>query len=263
MSSRYGLQIRTPDAGDAAGLSELLGAPVSPERIEALRQDKGLAKKVLAFDDILYPDFAVFTRDDLETGGNLRMPLIVKPLKADASIGISAKSLVSDAHELMKRVVHIHEKIHDSALAEEYIEGREFYVGIVGNREPQAFSPIEMDFSGLPDGAPRVLGSKAKWSETSAEYKGTRSVVAALSDELQARLQKVSIDAYRALRVRDYGRVDLRLTPSGEIYVIEVNANCYLEQSGEFAVSAETAGIDYNALIQRLVDLSIARYEAA
>ena len=102
-----------------------------------------------------------------------------------------------------------------------------------------------MDFSGLPDGAPRVLDSKAKWAKDSAEYRGTKSVLADVPDELRARLQKVSLDAARALRVRDYGRVDLRLTETGEIYVIEVNANCYLERSGEFATAAAAAGIDY------------------
>ena len=87
-----------------------------------------------------------------------------------------------------------------------------------------------MDFSGLPEGMPHILDAKAKWAKNSAEYKGTKSVLADVPDELRARLQKVALDAYRALRVRDYGRVDLRLTETGEIYVIEVNANCYLEQ---------------------------------
>ena len=171
------------------------------------------------------------------------MPLFVKPLRADASIGIGTDSLVHDAMALMKRVAAIHKKFNDAALAEEYIEGREFYVGVLGNHDPIAFPPIEMDFSGLPAGAPRVLDSKAKWTKDSVEYKGTKSIVADLPDELRARLQKVSLEAYRALRVRDYGRVDLRLTETGEIYVIEVNANCYLEKSGEFAVAAE-AGRD-------------------
>src|SRR5262249_30999174 len=161
----------------------------------------------------------------LETGGNLRMPLFVKPLRMDASIGIGAKSLVRSATEMMKRVLAIHEKVNDSALVEEYIEGREFYVGVLGNHEPQAFPPIEMDFSGLPEGVPHVLDSRAKWDEKSVAYKGTRAVVADVSDEVRARLQKTALDAYRALRVRDYGRIDLRLTETGEVYVIEVNAS--------------------------------------
>lgn len=226
-----------------------------------LRQDKGLAKKILAFDGILFPKFAVFSRDaSLETGGNLRMPLFVKPLRADASIGIGPDSLVHNATELMKRVLAIHEQHGDSALAEEFIDGREFFVGILGNRDPLALPPIEVDFSGLPPGAPRVLDANAKWATRSAEYQGTRSVLAKLPDELRARLQKVALDAYRALRVRDYGRVDLRLTESGEIYVLEVNANCYLEHASEFATAAAAAGIDYPTLIQRIVELALERY---
>jgi D-alanine-D-alanine ligase len=246
-----------------AGLLDLLGYPYTgggPTEL-ALRQDKALAKRALAYEKILYPDFAVFSDGDLETGGNLRMPLFVKPLRADASIGIGTNSLVHDATSMMKRVVAIREKFHDSALAEEYIEGREFYVGVLGNRDPIAFPPAEMDFSGLPEGAAHVLDSKAKWAEDSVEFKGTKSIMPDLPDELRAKLQKVALEAYRALRVRDYGRVDLRLTDTGDIYVIEVNANCYLEENGEFAVAAQAAGIGYEALIGRLVDLAIERHE--
>ena len=226
-----------------------------------LRQDKGLAKKVLAFEDILFPHFAIFSKDsDFETAGKLRMPLFVKPLTADASIGIDGDSLVRDAISLMKRVVAIHEEVNDSALVEEYIEGREFYVGVLGNREPTALPPIEMDFSGLPEGMPRILGSKAKWSPGSVEYKGTRAILPELPDELRARLQKAAADAYRALRVRDYGRVDLRLTETGDIYVIEVNANCYLEKDSELATAAAAAGLEYPQLIQKIVDLAVERY---
>jgi D-alanine-D-alanine ligase len=226
-----------------------------------LRQDKALAKKVFAFEGILYPHFAVFSQDaDFETAGSLRMPLFVKPLTADASIGIDGDSLVRDTTSLMKRVLAIHEKVGDSALVEEYIEGREFYVGILGNREPIAFPPIEMDFSGMPEGMPHVAGTKAKWKKNTPEYKGTKSVLADLPDELRAKVQKAALDAYRALRVRDYGRVDLRLTETGEIYVIEVNASCYLEENSEFAMAARAAEIEFPDLIQRIVELALERY---
>lgn len=226
-----------------------------------LPQDKGLAKKVFAFEGILYPQFAVFSQDsDFEAAGRLHMPLFVKPLTADASIGIDGDALVRDAPSLMKRVLAIHDKVGDSALVEEYIEGREFYVGILGNREPIALPPIEMDFSGMPPGMPRILGAKAKWKKSSPEYKGTKAVLAEVPDELRARLQKAALDAYRALRVRDYGRVDLRLTETGEIYVIEVNASCYLEENSEFAVAAKAAGIEFPELIQRIVELALERY---
>ncbi len=246
-----------------AGVLDLLGLRYTgggPGELY-LRQDKGLAKKVLAFDNLLYPHFAVFSQNsDFETAGRLRMPLFVKPLTADASIGIDGDSLVRDATSLMKRVLAIHEKVGDSALVEEYIEGREIYVGVLGNREPIPLPPIEVDFTGFPEGEPRILGTKAKWKKNSAEYKGTKSVLADLPDELRARLQKAAVDAYRAVRVRDYGRVDLRLTETGEIYVIEVNASCYLEETGEFAMAAKAAGMEYPELVERIVELAVERY---
>lgn len=244
------------------GALDLLNAPYTgggPGEFY-LQEDKALTKKLLAFDHIPYPDFAVFSKDaDLETGGQLRLPLFVKPLRMDASIGIGAKSIVRSVHDMMRRVLEIHDKVNDSALVEEYIEGREFYIGVLGNQEPIAFPPIEMDFSGMPDGMPHVMDARAKWNEKSLEYKGTRAVVAEIPDELRARLQKVALDAYRALRVRDYGRIDLRLAEDGEIYVIEVNASCYLEQTGEFATAAAASGMDYVALINRIAELALER----
>jgi D-alanine-D-alanine ligase len=225
-----------------------------------LSQDKGLTKRLLAFEEILYPRFAVFSRETgFETGGNLRMPLFVKPLRSDASLGIGGKSLVQDWTGLIDRVSAIRKELDDAALAEEFIDGREFYVGVIGNSQPKALPPVEIDFTGFPEGVPKVMDSKAKWDERSKEYKGTRSVLAQLPDELRARLQKVAVDAYRALRVRDYGRVDLRLTDTGDIYVLEVNASCYLEKNSEFAMAAGAAGLDYPRLIERIVDLALAR----
>jgi D-alanine-D-alanine ligase len=246
-----------------AGLLEILGYAYTgggPGELY-VRQDKALAKKLLRFDKIPTPDFAVFSIDaDLETGGNLRLPLFVKPLRMDASIGIDAKALVTSSQDLLARVKRIHSQIGDSALAEEYIDGREFYVGVLGNIDPKPFPPMEVDFSKLPDGKPRIMDSKAKWDETSAEFKGTESVLAdGLSDELTARLQKTAVDAYRACRVRDYGRVDLRLAGTGDLYVIEVNASCYLEHSSEYATAAKAAGLEYPALVNRIAELAMER----
>jgi D-alanine-D-alanine ligase len=246
------------------GLLELLGVRYTgsgPGELY-LSQDKGLTKKLLAFEDVLYPRYAIFSRQaTFETGGNLRMPLFVKPLRSDASLGIGGKSLVHDAAALMERVAAIHKELEDSALAEEYIDGREFYVGVLGNTQPKALPPIEVDFTGFPEGVPKVMDSKAKWDERSKEYKGTKSIVATLPDELRARLQKVAVDAYRALRVKDYGRVDLRLTDTGDIYVLEVNASCYLEKASEFAMAAAASGMDYPRLIERIVNLASERFE--
>ena len=228
-----------------------------------LQEDKALTKKLLAFHKIGYPDFAVFSQTaSLETGGSLRMPLIVKPLRMDASIGIDGKSLVRSTPEMMERVLAIHNDVKDAALVEEYVDGREFYVGVLGNEMPVAFPPIEMDFSKLDANLPRILDGASKWDENSPQYKGTEAILADLPDELRARLQHAALEAYRALRVRDYGRIDMRLTEAGEIFIIEVNASCYLEQSGEFATSAAAAGIEYPDLIERIVQLAVERYEA-
>ena len=118
-------------------------------------------RSCLAFEGIRYPDFATFPADaNFETGGNLRMPLFVKPLRMDASIGIDEKSLVRNTQQMMERVLYIQRTFGDAALAEEYIEGREFYVGVMGNGELVAFPPIEMDFSGLKEGSLKVMDNR-------------------------------------------------------------------------------------------------------
>lgn len=246
-----------------AGVLDLLGIPYTgagPGECY-IQQDKAIAKKLLAFDKIQSPPFAVFFPDAaLETAGNLRMPLFVKPLRTDASIGIGRDALVYDTMQLLKRVTAIRERYHDAALAEEYIEGREFYVGVLGNRQAVAFPPMEMDFSGLKDGQPHIMDQKAKFAENSAEFKGTKAVLAEqIPEEFKARLEKTALDAYRALHVRDYGRVDLRVAPTNDIYVLEVNANCYLERSSEFATAAAAAGHDYPTLINRIAELALER----
>ena len=252
---------------EATALLDLLEIPYTGSGAGELflQEDKALTKKLLAYEKVNCPDFAVFSpHAELETGGNLRMPLFVKPLRMDASFGIDAShSLVSTTADLMKQVTSIHQQFNDSALCEQYIEGREFYVGILGNNQPQAFPPIEMDFSKMPEGAPHVMDSKAKFEEGSAEYKGTTAVVAELDNELRARLQEVALTSYRALRLRDYGRIDLRLTESGDIYVIEANANCYLEKESEYAMAAAAAGIEYDELISKIADLAVERHRMA
>jgi D-alanine-D-alanine ligase len=247
-----------------AGLLDLLQIPYTgggPGEI-FLQEDKALSKKLLAFEQIPYPDFATFAPNaEFETGGNLRMPLFVKPLRMDASIGIDEKSFVRNTQQLMERVLYIHKTFGDAALAEEYIEGREFYVGVFGNEQLTALPPLEMDFSGMKDGSLKVMDNEAKFDVNSDRFQGTKTVVPELEPELRARLHKVSLDAYRALRVRDYGRIDLRLAETGEIFVIEVNANCYLEEGSEFALAARTHGIEYPKLVNGIAELAIERWK--
>jgi D-alanine-D-alanine ligase len=247
-----------------AGLLDLLELPYTgggPGEIY-LQEDKALSKKLLAFQQIPYPDFATFAPTaGLESGGNLRMPLFVKPLRMDASIGIDVGSLVRNTQQLMERVLYIHKTFGDTALAEEYIEGREFYVGVLGNEELTALPPLEMDFSGMKEGSLKVMDNEAKFDEKSERFHGTKAIVPDLEPELRARLQKVSLDAYRALRVRDYGRIDLRLAETGEIFVIEVNANCYLEEDSELAMAARAHGIEYPELVNRIAELALERWK--
>ncbi|HUR29264.1 MAG TPA: D-alanine--D-alanine ligase, partial [Planctomycetota bacterium] len=124
---------------------------------------------------------------------------------------------------------------------------------------PQILPVLEVDFSGMPEGAPNILDAKAKWDKDSPEYKGSKIVVANLSDELRERIHQIALGAYRALRVRDYGRVDLRMDAEGSVYVIEVNASCYLERNSEFAVAAKAAGIEYEDLLEKIVQLALER----
>jgi D-alanine-D-alanine ligase len=249
---------------DVAGFLDLLDLPHTGGGAGELylQQDKSITKRLLSSEGIQYPRYMVVPpRTDPDTLGDLKPPLFVKPLRLDASIGISIKSVVHDFASLVKQVRMIHETCEDSALVEEFIDGREFYVGVLGNENAEALTPIELDFSGLSKDAPRVADKDAKWSTGSARYKGTKSIIAELTPELNETLRATAIAACRVLQVRDYGRVDVRVTEAGELYVIEVNGNCYLEKSSEFAMAAAASGIDHPTLITRIVDLAMARYK--
>jgi D-alanine-D-alanine ligase len=249
-----------------AGLLDLIGVPYTgggPGELY-LQQDKSLTKKLLAFEGIRYPDFAVFSPTAKETTTSLRMPLFVKPLRGDASIGINGDAVVRNRTDMLKRIADIHSKVGDLALVEEYIEGREFSVGVLGNgANLRSFPPVEIDFSGLPPGKPHVLDKRAKWARRSVEFRGTKAHVPELPADLSNQLQSASIGAARALHVRDYARIDLRLNAEGEVYVIEVNASCYLDAQGEFVMGAKAAGHEYPELISRIVDSALSRYPLA
>ena len=227
--------------------------------------DKTLTKKVLSFHGILTAKFATVFRGNVDWAGDINFPLILKPPQEDASLGITQKSIVNDVKELLETISSIQTEYESPVLAEEFIDGREFYVGVLGNSNVQALPIIELDFSKFPKGLPKIASWSAKWGEDGegkgAEFAGTESVFPTdLPEELAERIKKVAIDAFQALRLRDYARVDLRVTDSGKIYVIEVNPNCYLEQKSEFATAAQKEGIEYPALINRIIELASARY---
>jgi D-alanine-D-alanine ligase len=227
--------------------------------------DKTLTKKVLQFHGIRTPEFATVYRGAVDWAGELQFPLIVKPPQEDASLGITQKSIVHDVKELLEKIGELQSEYQQPALAEQFIEGREFYVGVLGNANARALPVIELDFSMYPTDRPRIASWEAKWGdegdEKGAEYEGTQSVFPEnLADDLRERLEKAALEAFHALRLRDYARVDMRVNDAGDVYVIEVNPNCYLEAKSEFARAAEKDGLSYDALIAQIVELASARY---
>ena len=233
--------------------------------------DKTLAKKMLRVHDIRTPEFTTVYRGALDWGGNIGFPVIVKPPQEDASIGITGKSIVHDLKELFARIDSLQSEFRQPVLVEQYIEGREYYVGVLGNMDATPLSPIEMDFSDLPEGIPKIASWEAKWgadgsgagegAEKSVEFARTKSIFPAdITEELSDKLKETAVHAFEALRLRDYARIDMRVDDRGEIHVIEVNPNCYLEKNSEFARAAEKDGISYHALIARIVELASARY---
>jgi len=246
-----------------AAFLDLLALPYTGAGPQALflAQDKALAKKVFTYHGIRTPNFASSYRGKLDDMEDLEFPLIVKPGSEDGSIGIDAGSVVQSMKELTERIALLHEHFDSPALIEEFIEGREIYVGLLGSDKPEALPPVELDLSKLPKGMPRIAGKEVKWEKGTEAYDATRSAVAHdLPEELGRRIQETALAAYVALGLRDYGRIDLRVAPQGEIYVIEANPNPWLAPEAELAMAAAAAGRDYPKLIGEIVDQAVSRY---
>ena len=230
-----------------------------------LAGDKVLAKKVLRFHGIQTPEFATLYRGAVDWADKLTFPVIVKPPQEDASLGITSSSVVHDIKDLFDRIDALQSEYQQHVLVEQYVEGREFYAGVLGNANAAALPLIELDFSRFPAGKPRIATFDAKWGTdgegAGEEYAGTESVFPTdLDPALEERIREIAVETFHALRLRDYGRIDLRVTPSGEIYVIEANPNCYLERESEFARAARKSGLEYDAMIAQIVALAMARY---
>lgn len=228
----------------------------------AFRQDKAVTKKLLAFHDVPCPNYATFAKDQLEFAGKMKFPLFVKPLRRDASAGVGDQSLVTDYSSLMKRIEYIQRELHDTALVEEYIDGREFFLSVLGNYPAKALPLIELDYSKLEDGHPHIYGEKAKFDEDSKEFQEINFGIATdLTPELRERITMIGVKAACALQVLDYARVDIRLSKDGIPYVVEVNANPYLEQTAEFAVAALQEGMAYSNVVNTIAELAWERWE--
>jgi len=225
-----------------------------------LAQDKATAKKIFAFHGVHTPVFAKSFRGRLDFSHDLQFPVIVKPAREDGSIGIEFSAVVSSIKELMERMDWLHQHFDSPVLIEEYIEGREMYVGIIGNAKPEALPIIELDLSKLPEGMPRIAGAEVKWGKGTKAYRDTKSAVAeGLPDETVFALQQAAIAAYQALELRDYGRIDMRLTDDGRVHVIEANPNPWLSSRAEFPMAARKSGRTYTELIGEIVELAMAR----
>ena len=223
--------------------------------------DKSLSKKLFDFHGIRSPDFAIITPGHVEGKPSLdSFPLIVKPIATDASIGINAQSVVHSIEELMGRVFAIHEEFHTPALVEQYIDGREIYVGLLGN-PLTTLPPIEWDLSKLPAHLPRIAGTEAKWDQDFKDAKEFVPKDLAEDDAAMKPIREAALAAAAATLVRDYARVDMRITKDGVPFVIEVNPNPWLDKSSEFALAARRAkpDISYGDLIEKIVGLAMAR----
>ena len=225
-----------------------------------IAQDKAIAKKIFAFHGIHTPTFAKCHRGRLDFSHDLHFPVIMKPAREDGSIGIEFSAVVNSIRELMERMDWLHAHFDSPVLIEEYIDGREMYVGVMGNDKPEALPVVELDLSKLPDGTPRIAAAEVKWGKGTKAYRDTKSAIAVdVADDTMLALQQTAVAAYQALELRDYGRVDMRLQPDGKVHVIEVNPNPWLSSRAEFAMAARKSGRTYARLIEEIVELAIAR----
>lgn len=248
---------------NAAGLYELLGIPYTGSGPLTLGSclNKVRTKEILSFHKLNVPPFRVFTSVEEVSRKKINFPVIAKPIHEDASSGISNASVVYDRDHLQVLLDDILKKYKQPILVEQYVEGREFNVAIVGNEEAVALPVSEIDFSTMPDGYHHIVSYEAKWLPDTIEYKSTVPVCPAkISTRLEKKIQNTAIKAYQVMKCRDYARVDMRIDKTGRVYVLEVNPNPDLTpgESG-FARSAAAYGWPYAQLINNIVESAFKR----
>ena len=224
-----------------------------------LARDKSLSKKLLAYHRIPVPECEVFRSGrPIRRPKRLQFPLIVKSLTQEASIGISQASVVDSDDKLKERVTFIHESIGTAALVEQYIEGREIYVGVLGNQTLQALPVWELFFTNMPEGSRRIATDRVKWSVKYQNKYGIDSGPAKdLPEAVGGQIQHLCKRAYRALELSGYARIDLRLDDAGNLWVLEANPNPQIARGEDFAASAEKVGLAYEAVLQRIINLGL------
>jgi D-alanine-D-alanine ligase len=228
-----------------------------------LSRDKSLCKQLLAYHRIATPQFSVFRRGArVHVPRKQRFPLFVKSTVEDASLGIAQASVVEDVAKLRERIDFVHSQIKSDALVEEYIEGRELYVAVLGNERLTRLPVWEMVFGSMPSSLAAIATRKVKWDKRYQQRYGiTTHAAVDLPPQVLASLDRLSRRIYRALGLSGYARMDFRVTPEGQVYVLEANANPNLEAAEDFAESARAAGTPYPQLLERLMDLGL-KYRA-
>jgi D-alanine-D-alanine ligase len=241
-------------------LLELLGLPFtgSPPEVLSFGLRKDRVKQRLQAAGIPTPEGRVLTHPDDRC--DLPFPLIVKPVREDGSVGIWRTSVVHDEGQLTAAVRTLMGTLRQPCLVEQFIDGREFNVALLGHPTPRVLPLSEIDFGGLPSGAPHIVSYDAKWTSGSEDDLGTVPVThPVLGSAVAARVRRVATDAFRAVGVRDYGRVDVRLAAGGAPYVIDVNPNCDLSPNAGMARASGAFGIDFRALVSLLVSYALRR----
>jgi D-alanine-D-alanine ligase len=251
---------------NVASFLELMRIPYTgcKSRGLVLARGKDLSKTLVHYHRIAVPAFAVFQMGrKVRRPPRLALPLIVKSVSEDASIGISQASVVDSDEKLAERVAFIHQRVGTAAIAEQYIEGREFYVGVLGNDRLKALPVWELSFSKMAEGAWHIATEKVKHDTGYQERRGILQGPAEdLAPELYARIQRTAKRIYRTLELDGYARIDFRLAADGTLYFLEANPNPEIAESQEFATAAQHDGISYSDLLQRIVALGMQRAAA-
>jgi D-alanine-D-alanine ligase len=246
-----------------AGLLEMVGIPFTGTGPMGLMlcRDKGLCKQLLSLHRIRVPGFISIGRNRaVRIPKTLNYPLVVKPALEDSSEGISNASLVGSEAELKERVEFVHERWEQPAIAEEYIEGRELYVGILGNKRLSVLPIRELLFDFDGDQGPQLATYRVKWNPEYREKWNIKFGFAKLAPAVVDNIGRVCRRVYHILQIRDYGRIDLRLTPDNKVVILEANANPDIAYGEEVAEAAEKAGVPYVKLIDRILNLALRRY---
>lgn len=241
---------------------DLYGLPYTgaPPLALSMCRRKGLTKRLLESHDVPTPRFLSLWKPKVAVRHGLKYPLIVKPAREDASAGVDAASVVTDRAQLLARLEHMFGEFQPPIMVEEFIEGRELHVGVVGNDPPEVLPPLEYDFSELPEGEPSIISYAAKWNPLAEVFHrvGTRCP-APLTKRLEKRLHEVCVTAYQLMGCRDYARLDVRVSRDNHPYVLEINPNPDLTEGVSFMESAEAAGHSFGEMLATIVELALER----